>query len=423
MPAIPAVDSTADYQFVSRSAGNTPEKIKAALEGEGIFIKDISEQTDDVPVKVDEPASQPGSEATPASGEPSGEPAKQAEPTEEQKAETARKAAPGVKERLKQKVEALTSESTTVKAELQTERQKREALEREIADLKAGKSTPSLEPPITPATVETTAEKPAEPKPRPKRPAAPKEEDFWEKDDPAAAYKAAQSEHETALEKYDDDLTDWRLDERDRVKRETEAADRQKEATENFKATNEADQRARVDRWKTQASESEQRHPDFKEKLGAAKPFTEAMIEAAHAMDQTAEIGYFLATHPEDADRIGEATKLPKNPTQSQINKAMKVAFTEYAKIEAKLAEEAPPADEDEDEDEVTQPVATPVKAAPVAAAPAPKKFTPVTPLGGRGGKSNKTLAELQKSSDAADLDELRQMPQEEYRRRQKQGT
>ncbi len=271
MPNIPPPDPSADYQFVSRSAGNTPERIKAALEGEGIFVKDISEQTDDVPAKAPEPVVAPAapkdSEAVPpkeeAEPKPGDAPVPAAERTEEQKkADEERKARPGRSERLKQKVEALTSESLSVKAERDQERQKRESLERELADLRAGKSIPAIEPRLTPPTVEKTEEKPAEARPKPKRPATPKEEDFWEKEDAAGAYKTALAAHETALETYDEALTDWKLDERERVRREAEISNRQKEAADNFKAQNEADQKARVERYNSQREELKKSRPD-----------------------------------------------------------------------------------------------------------------------------------------------------------------
>jgi hypothetical protein len=446
LPNIPAVDHSADYQFVSRSAGNTPEKIRAALEGEGIFIKDITEQTDErPPEKKEEPVKETpkAPEAKPA--EEKAEPAKPAEPAEPaDKAAEHKKAAPGVKERQRAKIAELTSEAATVKAELEAERRKRADYERELAEWKAGKAIPAPETAIIAAKPEEPVIK-QEAKPRPRRPPLPKEEDFWEKPDPAQALKAAQAEHEAALEKYEEDLTDWRLDERERVKREAEEAKTKKEAADNFSASNEADRLARVERWKQQVTEAEAKHPDFTEKLGSAKPFSEAMIHAAHAMDRTAEIGYYLATHPEESEALVKATELPKNPTQSQINRAMKTAFVEYAAIEKKLAAlDLPQPDDDEDdpdepdEEDVTAktvvngapPVTTespksdaPAKIPPQAEATPVKKYTPVTPVGGRGGKAQKTYAELAKSNDAADMAELRAMSLDEVRRRQKTGT
>lgn len=428
MPSIPAVDSTADYQFVSRSAGNTPEKIKAALEENGIFIKDISEQTDEIPVKADEPVAQPNSEQTPAEKEPvPGETtaATKTETAEPKPADNSDKAKPGVKERLKAKVETLTSESAATKAELQTERQKREQLERELTELRAGRTAPSVTLKETPANVVTAPDAPAEPSPRPKRPVTPQEQDFWEKDDPTAAYKAAVADHEKALEKYEDDLVDWRTDERDRAKRQADAIQREKDTRESSKAINEADQKERSDRWQSQVTESSAKHSDFKEKLTAAQEFTPVMIEAAHAMEQTAEIAYYLANNPDELKRIIAETNLPEKYSPSQLNKARKTAFVEYSKIEAKLAAEAPA--EEADEEEATEQVAEPVRAPPVAEAPPvkvpPKKFTPVTTVGGRGGKSTKTLSELEKSNSKEDMDELRAMSLDEMRRRRKSGT
>ncbi len=413
MPDQVKTDPGADFVFTSRSAGNTPEKIQAALESEGIFVTSTSEISDEVvtaPAPKEEipassePAVDAGKKDEPAIAGDTADPAKVDDKEEPTAAATEKK--PGVKERLKAKV-------ATAEAALQEERTKRESLARELEDYKAGKRAPSLEPPVTDATtVVKTEEKPAEPAPRPKRP---KEGDFWEAEDPSAAHAAAD-------EKYEDDLLAWHHGETQRKEREAEATKRQQEATESFKAINEADQQARSERWKTQREEALTAHPDFDDKLKAAKPFSAAMIEGAHASEYTAEIGYYLATNPEEAERIFKATDLPKNPTQSQINKAMRKVTEEYLKIEAKL-ELADDADDEPAATQVTEPpVADPAK--PVAAAPAAepavpaKKFTPVTPVGGRGGVAQKSITELAKSSDKDDMQALRDMPLDEYRRR-----
>ena len=404
-------DQGADFVFTSRSFGSTPERIATALAAEGIFITSTSEVNDGGEV-VTKPAEQPAETPT-RSEKPASEQTDDTGKTvdadetsagdEDKPKGTDAGHKPGVKERLRAKNAELTSKVEQTAAELRQEREQRESLARELEALKSGKREPASDLSRTTTTVAKTEETPAESQPRPTRP---KEEDFWEEADPTEAFEAAQT-------KYEDNLVDWRLAESTRAKQVTEEAKRREQETKSFEDLNEAEQRARVDRWNAQVEDAKLVHADFKESVQAMSELTMPMIEAAHASEITAEIAYYLAKNPEAADRIREATRLPDKATPGQISKAMRKATEEFIKIEAILAE----AEDSEDTEVTEQPVAEARKPAATAPATPVKKYIPVTPVGGRGGKSQKTFAELSHSDNPDDLNTLRNMSLDELRK------
>jgi hypothetical protein len=62
--------------------------------------------------------------------------------------------------------------------------------------------------------------------------------------------------------------------------------------------------------------------------------------------EQSAEVVYYLATHPEEFRRISELTMTPEKPTPEQVGRAVRIAAREFARIEHLIetdAASAPP--------------------------------------------------------------------------------
>lgn len=178
-----------------------------------------------------------------------------------------------------------------VKAQREAER-KTEQLQREIEELKKGKPS--------------EGKKDEKPKAAdPNEPKKPKQEDF------------------DTFEEFIDKLTDYKADlrdyQRDKKERERKAA----EANESFKKT-----------WEKKKDAAREKFDDFDEVMETAgdTPISKVMVQIINESEIGPQLGYYLATHPEEAAAI-------KDMTPYAATKAM-------AKIEDKIAEPAKPAED-----------------------------------------------------------------------------
>ena len=241
---------------------------------------------------------------------------------------------------------------------------------------------------------------------------------------------------------------DRRQEEKAKQEREKTEAVRKLEAdTRTAKTQLEVDQAKIEERWKAQLAEARKAHPDLDtvfnqghpelvDQDGKLRPIAnDQMWNTLRDMPDGAEVGYWLATHPDESAEIQELTALPPNASPSEVRDAYRTVIEEFAdirkelgKISRRAAKKAPPAAPPEAKP--AEPVAAPVKAngAPQMAAPdlpavaqptkPPKKPLPepITPIGTRGGGAYKSLRQLNTTSEGRQF--IKDMDGREYRRR-----
>jgi hypothetical protein len=187
-----------------------------------------------------------------------------------------------------------------VKAQREAER-KAEQLQREIEELKKGGTKPE-------GKKETKAADPDEPK-------KPKQEDF------------------DTFEEFIDKLTDYKADLRDYHREKKEREKKQAEAQESFKKT-----------WEKKKDTAREKFDDFDEVMETAgdTPISRVMHSIINESEIGPQLGYYLATHPEEAAAI-------KDMTPYAATKAM-------AKIEDKLTDSKPAEDKKQAKKELPKP-------------------------------------------------------------------
>lgn len=227
---------------------------------------------------------------------------------------------------------------------------------------------------------------PAEKKPEPT--AQPKTGDTQQKARPVRPnlddYEGL-AEYEAALEAYMDQLTDWKLERAEQKRREREIA-QQEEARR--KAAETARQAAQ-DAYAARLEEARSRHADYDDVVGNADVhITELMESALVTSPHGPEIAYYLAQHPEEAERI--AGLLPIDQVR------------QMGKLEAAL-ERATPA--------VAQPATKPAPQPQPKVTAAPKPPTNIT-----GGRAPSTRSVYDDSLSYEEFERLRN--EEDPRRR-----
>jgi hypothetical protein len=193
-----------------------------------------------------------------------------------------------------------------------TERLKREDLERRLADLEAPAAPAKTEP--GPSALDTA---------KAGDDAEPVLDAFENYEDWVKAHQKWTAREESAPLRAEIEALKIKLEGRDR---------------------DEAAQKARqplVDAWVEKVDKAKAAHSDYDEVTGRSDEegliATPAMHQEIFESDQGAEIVYFLATHPEECRRIAELTAVPKTPTPDQVGKAIRIAAREIAMIEARL--------------------------------------------------------------------------------------
>lgn len=222
------------------------------------------------------------------------------------------------KSRLQKRIDKVTYEKHTAYSERDRERQRAEALARELEALKAGKTEPAKAEP-EPAKVETPVAAKFD-KPRPKQ------EDFETFD-----------EYEKAVDTWRDEKAEFIADQKAEAKiqaREKAAKDAaDKAAAEQALREREAAKQDRI-----QAARA--KYPDWDTVAAKAADLqiSGTMIAHIEASEMGAELAYYFATHPEEAERVANI-------------KGYERAILEMGKLEARIeagligaASDVPPA-------------------------------------------------------------------------------
>jgi hypothetical protein len=327
--------NTEDLTFETRQDPKVVEKVLADLGFTGSTVETHSDEGGQVPPAEPAPA-------TDAPVEPVAEPVAAAEP--------AAPPAPKPSSGYKKKWETTAAENERLKQELEAARKATPA----AAAPAAAAEPVAAEPATSHQAQPTAAEQPA-PKPKP--------EDYEN-----GVYDPA----------FVEAIADWRYDERARIDREKVTTAARETEAQARKDSDTRDQEAFENWRKSQIDEAKARHDDFDVVIAQQHDVditNDVMNQALWSFDHGAELAYWLATHPTEANKICIATKFNEGETIVQYRKKLALAVQELGKIE--LPELAAIA-EDDDPIEETQPAAQPVAAvAAAAAAPAPSKVAP----------------------------------------------
>ena len=233
-------------------------------------------------------------------------------------------------------------------------------------------------------------------------------------DDFVAALVEGES-YEVAQEKYQDARDAWRDQERD--KRDLAKAETAR--TKRTETAAQATDDTFAGEWIGQLTQAKADHPDWDEAIAKdhGKPVSNpVMVAAVQNLPDGAERIYYLATHPEEAHAIANATALKPGASQKAIDRAFAVAYSALGRINLPDAEAdetpvvvaaAPPAAR---ESRGTAPVpVVPVVPVVPKVTPQPKAAPPST-VGSRGGAVVKRFEDYTQ-------DEMRAMPISEYRK------
>lgn len=190
---------------------------------------------------------------------------------------------------------------------------------------------------------------------------------------------------------YQDAMVDWRIDERDRVKRVKESEAQAQQAKERQSEQ----EQAAVTSWNEKVEACKTAHEDYDEVMTGAKdmPVSFPVLAAAKDGAMPAEVMYWLATNPDESKRIYDATLITDKDSPRQAARKQALAVEEIEKIEAELS------------GSVKQPVQA---AGAQKKIPVPTKPTPVDPVGARSGNGRKPLSQYTQ-------DELRALDSLEY--------
>lgn len=189
------------------------------------------------------------------------------------------------------------------------------------------------------------SQKPAEPdKPKQEaakpaddnRPRMPRRADFYDQEDSDKAW-------EDAVEKYNEELSDWKLDQREKTRAKEDAERKAKE-----------DQDKAAQTWDERLNDVRKAYPDYDEVLSEAEEaevqISSVMYGAMQDSEIGAHIGYFLMKNPEEAERISKMTPL------GQVRSIGKIED----KIESELKSKTPAKDDNKPKiSKATEPIRT----------------------------------------------------------------
>lgn len=328
------------------------------------------------PIQAAEDIEDTPSEADPAPAEtPEGEatPAQETAKTEDDPEPPTTESTPEDKGKKKEGIpQSRLDEVTKARREAERERDALKAESEQLKrDLEAARK-PADKPATTPAPVETKPETQVENKPRPKMPKL---------DDPEIDGDFDKLQEK--LETYHEELTDWKYDQRSSTeKKQAETARVAKEAADKTAAEKAKTEGLQSD-FVTRVNSAKEKHSDWEEVMNRTteKPlYSPAMSAAIRGFDDPGEIAYFLASNPEESQKIAELTAHKDGLAPEEYQRLLVVASRELSKVESKLAI---PALESKPTEITTPPTVKtttpPPKQKPLASS-APKPPTPVTP-------------------------------------------
>jgi len=120
---------------------------------------------------------------------------------------------------------------------------------------------------------------------------------------PRIAQFETQEEYEAAMEKYNEDLSDWKADRREEKRQKDEQERRAREEQEKIAKT-----------WDSRLKDVRKAYPDYDEVLEAAETeevsITSIMFGAMQDSEYGAHIGYQLMKDPDEAERIAGLSPL-----------------------------------------------------------------------------------------------------------------
>jgi hypothetical protein len=335
-----------DDEITIESRTMTAEQIEATLAGDGVQVVskvDLSDKPGETPAPATEPPKTVEElEAERVTAEAEGQ------------AEADLAGVPEVEEHTGRRLSG-AARAKIARQKLQDER---DALKRRVEELERAKpaETPAAQPAPAPAPVAAGPDPDATAKPEPDPDTYP----------------------DGVLDRgYIKAVARWEREEAAREERveANKAAERQAQERQ----AKEAEASAKA--WTSKVDAAKALHPDYDDvlKRSGDLPFSAATHVALRDSDVAPQILYFLATHPEEAKRICDATLIsPTDPPRVAARKQA-LAFEEVEKIEGALKQPPSPA-----------PAIPPVPAAgePAPKKPVPAKPVPVTPVGHAGGSS-----------------------------------
>jgi hypothetical protein len=329
---------------VLTSTTDSPNEVLRAFDAAGLTVETL-----DVTTNQPEPE-QKETEATsdaPAAEAAEGKTAAATEATDEVQDETkGEDGEPPKRQRgVQKRIDELTRERYERDGKLAAQSERIAELEKRIAD--AAKPAPVAEPEPEP---ESTPERVAA-----ERPKLADFEDYEQFTEALLDWKAGQ--REAKLLARIDDLQE-KIDQR---AIEADAKSAAKQAVDS-----------RTAEWQKRCDEVAPDYPDWEEKGKAAAkiPFNPVMSDALFEREAGPRLMYYLASNPEVAQKLFEATNYDAKATPAQIIKANRTAGREVARIEALIASSTAKADDEPEPDPAATPI--PAKQKPVTSAPAP---------------------------------------------------
>lgn len=311
--------------IIVSSTTDTPEQVKEALALAGYGQESVEIiQTRAEDPKPETPAVNPPASAKPDGEKPAGSEDKSAaapgatethqEPEPGAAQDERDKAKPEVSASVQKRIDKAVAKQRDAERATDEERQKRESIERELAELKASAAPANTETGLEPGKAgAATATDDTEPS----------LDTFEDYEGWAKAHQKWIARQENAPLRAEIEALKAKLQAND----ETEAAQRERQPL--------------VDAWVEKVDRAKAAHPDYDEVT--ARTAEEGLI-ATPAMHQEifesgagAEVVYFLATHPEECRRIAEATGVPEKPTPDQVGRAIRLAAREIGIIESRL--------------------------------------------------------------------------------------
>lgn len=237
------------------------------------------------------------------------------------------------------RLDEITKLRRTAEAERDAEKRRADALEQEVATLKAQK------PAEPPAPVPPTEAAPAE-KPKPVAPEVPTLETSggdWDEYE-----KALKKYHKEEYPTYVESLTDWKDEQREaaRVKKAAEAKPPAAPAAAAPAATQTDTERE----WNERMEAGKTKYPDWDDKLLAlpqdpANPVSSpGMLAALLAYDDAEDIVYYLASNPAEAQRIAKATAHKDGQSNRETQKILATAHQELSGVRSKISAHPPAA-------------------------------------------------------------------------------
>jgi hypothetical protein len=140
----------------------------------------------------------------------------------------------------------------------------------------------------------------------------------------------------STLEQYQEALTDWKLDERERLQREKQARDATEQAL-----------RAEQDGWKAKERAARKAHPDYDDLMDTVEiPAGPGVLAARQAMlenEDGAELLYYLARHPKELERIAQLSPASAVMAIGRLSASLSPASPENGKPKITGAPKPPP--------------------------------------------------------------------------------